>query len=393
MTKRVFCISLCCLIICSFAMGAEKEGFKIGMTVSMTGPFSQEVGPFKDLIKAWESRVNQKGGINIGGKSYNIEVIVYDDRSDQNTARTSYERLIRTEKVNMLLGPYSSPLTFAASIAAEENKIPFLAICGNSQKIYERDFKWLLGILDLAPSYTKHYWNLIKHENFIKTVAFVVEDSMHPKSVYAGAKELASNYGFNIIHEDIVSSDTQDFSGLILKLKNQKADLIFVSANVHFASAFMRQAKEKGLEAKEFHCIHHSGVFKKAVGDFAENVVGQMYWVKGMKTTDSEEFSLLLKQAKVDPYDYPWAAAYFAAFQTVEQALKQSPGISNQNILDSLKSQEYDTICGKNSFEAKGHGKINPMPAQIQEGTYQILWPKSVATSQHKYRSPKGSAN
>jgi len=392
--KGVFYLLLCSLImLTSVTSKAEQPTFRIGMTVSMTGPFSQEVGPFKNLIKAWENNVNQKGGINIGGTSHRLEIIVYDDCSDQNTTRTSYERLIRANKVNLLMGPYSSPLTFVASIPAEENNIPFIAICGNSPKIYERDFKWLLGILDLAPNYTKHYWDLLKHENFIKTVAFVVEDSMHPKSVYNGSKELATSYGFNIVQEDIVATDTQDFSSLILKLKNKKPDLIFVSANVHFASAFMRQAKERGLEAKEFHCIHHSGVFRKAVGDFAENVTGQMYWVKGMKTPGSEEFVTLLEQANIDPYDYPWASAYFAAFQTVEQALKQSQGISNSQILSSLKAKDYDTLCGKNSFEAKGHGRINPMPAQIQQGTYQIMWPESMATSQHKYRSQKASAN
>lgn len=365
---------------------AQEPTLKIGMSISMSGPFSQEVGPFKELARAWETHKNKGGGISIGGIPHRVEFVVYDDRSDQTTVRTAYERLIRSDAVDLLLGPYSSPLTFAASIPAEEMGKPFLAICGNSPKIYERNFKWLLGILDMAPNYTIQYWEMIKKEGKIKTVAFVVEDSMHPKGVYAGSKELAEKAGFKIVYEEIIPTHTQDFSSTMLKIKLKNPDLIFVSANIHFAIAFMKQAQEKKLDPIEFHCIHHGGIFRKALGDFSKNVVGQMYWVKGMKTRGSQEFLQLLENANIDPYDYPWSVVYFAAFQTLEQGLLAAKDRSPEGILKALKDNSYETICGQNSFSQRGVGKINPFPTQIQDGTYEVVWPQSLATGPHIYR-------
>lgn len=384
--KHLFVLLILSIFILTPKTWASEEAFKIGATVSMSGPFSQEVGPFANLFKAWEKRVNKEGGIRVGSQNKRLEVFLYDDRSDQFTVRTAYERLIRSDKVDLLLGPYSSPLTFAASIPAEEMKRPFVAICGNSPKIYERNFKWLVGILDTATNYTLNYFDMLKTEKSLKTVAFVVEDSMHPRSVYQASRERSEMCGLKTIYEEIISSNTQDFSTTILKIKNLNPDLVFVASNVHFAVQFMKQAEEKQLSPLEYHCIHNSGIFKKALGGFAEKVVGQMYWVEGMKTNGSEDFINLIRDAKIDPYDFPWSVAYYAAFQTVLQALSNAKDTSSNGILKALKSTSYETVCGKNSFKENGIGQINPMPSQIQNGRYEIIWPPSLATGKHLLR-------
>ena len=81
-------------------------------------------------------------------------MVVYDDQSDEATARRFYQRLITEDKVHLLLGPYSSSLTFAVSSVAENQRIPLLAICANSSKIYQRGYQYLTGLLDEAPRYT-----------------------------------------------------------------------------------------------------------------------------------------------------------------------------------------------------------------------------------------------
>ena len=138
------------------------DAILIGATVSQSGHFSSEIGPFKRLMEAWADIVNKKGGIKLAkyGKSLPVKFIIYDDKSDQATVKKYYERLATVDKVDLMLGPYSSPLTFAASTASENHKIPFIAICANSPKIYSRGFKWLVGVIDLGPRYTWRYWDM-----------------------------------------------------------------------------------------------------------------------------------------------------------------------------------------------------------------------------------------
>lgn len=152
--------------LCSLSLWAQPQEIRIGATVSITGKFATEVGPFKRLLTAWAEEINGRGGLPLKtpNKRLPVKVIIYDDQSDEATARRYYQRLISEDRVHLLLGPYSSSLTFAVSAVNEGERIPLLAICANSPKIYQRGFRYLAGILDEAPRYTYRYWEMIKAE-------------------------------------------------------------------------------------------------------------------------------------------------------------------------------------------------------------------------------------
>src|SRR5262245_18451441 len=101
----------------------------VGATVSVTGPFSSEVAPFKKMMETWAEMVNAKGGIFFKHyeKRLPLKFIIYDDSSKPAEAERLYEKLASTDKVDLLLGPFSSPITMTASTVAEKHKIPFIA--------------------------------------------------------------------------------------------------------------------------------------------------------------------------------------------------------------------------------------------------------------------------
>jgi len=392
--KRESAIVLClALIVCLAAVpatAAAPDAIVIGATVSQSGHFSSEVGPFKRLMDAWAEMVNKNGGILL--KEYNkklpVKFVVYDDKSDEATAKKYYERLATVDKVNVLLGPYSSPLTFAASTAGENHKIPFIAICANSPKIYERGFKWLVGVIDLGQRYTYRYWEMVKAEGKAKTVSFVVEDTLHPQGVFKGSSKLAEEAGLKVLSSEIMPADTRDFTPVLTKLKNLDPDIVYVSSNIPFGINFMKQAREMKLNPREFHCIHHSGVFRDPLGESAENVVGQSYWVDGMKLGDSKLIVELLEKSKVSEPMYPWAPAYVAAFQVLQAALEKAGTLNNDALMAALKGLEMETVLGKEKFHETGYGSINTYPSQIQQGKYVVIWPADVATGKHVYPRP-----
>jgi branched-chain amino acid transport system substrate-binding protein len=364
---------------------------RIGATVSMSGKFSTEIGPFKALMESYATAINRRGGIyvNSAGTRLPIKFIVYDDKSDGPTARKFYERLISVDKADILLGPYSSPVTFAASVAAEENKVPFIAICANSHKIYNRGFKWIVCVIDAAPRYTHRYWDMIRAEGWAKTVAFVVEDTLHPQGVYRGAKKLAESAGLKEVLINVLPANTHDFTASIMKIQKNSPDIVFVSANVPFSIAFMRQARELGLNPKEFHVIHHGGVFKKGLGAGAEGVIGQSYWTLGMDYGNPELFIEVMAHSGISLDDFPWAPAYMMAFETATQAIERSGTLDKEKLMATLKRLKVMTIGGVVSFAENGVGTINTYPSQIIDGQYHIVWPPEVATAQHRYPGTK----
>ena len=287
--------------------------------------------------------------------------------------------------MHLLLGPYSSPLTLAASTAGENHKVPFIAICANSPKIYARGFKWIVAVIDLGPRYTYRYWDMVKDEGKARSVSFVVEDTIHPLGVFKGSKKLAEEGGLKVFSSDIVPAKTRDFTPVITKLKDKDPDIVYVSSNIPFAINFMKQAKEMKLNPREYHCIHHSGVFLDPLGSTAESVVGQSYWIDGMKLGDVKLIHDVLKRADISEPMYPWSPAYIAAFQIVQAAIQKAGTLSNTVLMDSLKSLNIETVLGRAYFHETGYGSINAYPSQIQNGSYKVIYPPEVATGKHIY--------
>jgi branched-chain amino acid transport system substrate-binding protein len=369
---------------------APPDAIRVGATVSTTGKYATEVGPFQRLFETWVADVNDRGGIYL--KHYDrklpLRLAMYDDRSDAATARRFCERLITVDRVNLIFGPYSSPLTFAASAAAEQHRVPFIAICANSPKIYERGFHWIVCVIDAAPRYTHRYWEMIQVEGKARSVAFVVEDSLHPVGVYEGSGELATKAGLQIAAAEVIPADTADFTPVVLKLKKLDPDIVYVAANIPFAVAFMKQARELNLSPREFHCIHHSGIFRQPLGPAAEYVVGQSYWAPGMRYGNPERFLSLLKTAGINLDAYPWSPAYMMAFEIAEEALSRAGTLDPEILMKTLRNLRVTTLGGPVWFAENGVGTINAYPSQIQKGAYQIIWPPEVATARHVYPTP-----
>jgi len=376
-------------LVPGFSYGNPNE-IRIGATVSTSGKFAMEVGPFKKMLTAWADKINEQGGLVLkkGHVRVPVKMMVYDDQSDEATARRFYQRLINEDKVHLLLGPYSSSLTFAVSSVAESQRIPFLAICANSPKIYQRGYQWLVGLLDEAPRYTYRYWEMLQAEKKAKTVSFIIEETLHPLSVYEGAKSMAEKADIKTLSADIIPPDTRDFTTVLNQLQKLNPDIIFCSANIPLASLFMRQAREFRISPREFHVTHHSGVFKKYLNKEAEGITGQSYWVPEMKGNSASRFLEIMTKAGIDLDDYPWAPAYWMALEIVEQVLGQTGSLEPDRIMEILKKQPFQTLGGPNRFAASGLGQINTYPSQIQGGRYQIIWPKKKATGVHQYPNP-----
>ncbi|MBL7179684.1 MAG: ABC transporter substrate-binding protein [Desulfobacterales bacterium] len=183
----------------------------------------------------------------------------------------------------------------------------------------------------------------------------------------------------------VLPADTHDFTAAIVKIKAASPDIVFVSANVPFSIAFMRQARELDLSPKEFQVIHHGGVFKKGLGAGAEGVIGQSYWAPGMEYGNPVLFQEVMQRSGINLEDFPWAPAYMVAFEVAVQAIERAGSLDKEKLMAALRNLKVMTIGGVVSFAENGVGTINTYPSQIIDGKYHIIWPPEVATARHKY--------
>jgi branched-chain amino acid transport system substrate-binding protein len=374
------------------AQPKAPEAILIGGTIAQSGPMSAEVGPFKKMMDVWADMLNEHGGLHV--RAYNkklpVKFVVYDDASKQENAVKFYERLVTVDQVHLLIGPYSSPLTFAASTVAEKHGIPMVAAEANSTAIFTRGFKWLVGVIDDGPKWSNHYFDLLKAEGNAKTIGFVIQDTLHAKEVGSGAVPRAREIGLEVLFEETVQGNTTDFTPIITKLKTANPDVIYVSAFPPFAIGFYKQAQELGLNPREYHIIHHGAAFRNAVGEANANyVTGENYWMPGITYGKPAVFEEVLKRTGIRVEDYPWASIHMFAFEAILAATERAESLEPEALLTALKGLDVMTIGGQLRFDPKtGQGTLNPFPTQIQGGKYVTLWPKEIATGSHIYPRP-----
>lgn len=374
------------------AVAQVPDEIRVGATVAVTGPFSAEVGHFKKMMELWAESINAKGGITLReyGKRLPIKMVVYDDTSQGPVSVRLYEKLVTEDKVHVLLGPYSSPITVQASTVAEKHQIPVIALEANASGIFRRGFKWLVGVIDDGPKWSYHYFDMLKGAGKAKSIGFVIEDTPHPKEVGSGSIPKAKVVGLEVKVEEYFPVATQDFTPIITKLKAANPDIVYMSAFPAREVTFFKQALEQGLNPREYHMIHHGVAFYGAVGLRNANLVtGEAYWMPGVKAGNSKPFEELLQKLNIKVEDYPWSSIHYFGFEALVAALEKAGTLDREKLLAAIKGLDIETVSGRLKFDpTTGQGTLNPFPTQIQEGRYVTLWPPEIASGKHIYPRP-----
>ena len=371
---------------CRSPSSAPQE-ILIGATYPATGVFASIAGPFGKLMDAWAAMVNETGGLYL--KDYDrklpIRFITYDDGSNTEKSRQLYKKLIVEDQVHLLMGPYGSDITMGASAVAEKYQKPMIFFEANSGPIFTRGFQWIGAVMASGGQWAHNYFEMLKAKTDAKTVAFVVEDRLHPKEVYEGATQHASQLGFTVAYDRILRSGTDDFAEVIAALKQANPDVVYVSALPPFAIQFAKQAKALGLSPKALHIVHHKLIFLKRLGLDAELVTGDTFWTPAIQGEGKPEFEALLKRVDLTVTQYPETAIRMFGFQALRATLAQSGSLDPTKFIAALRSLDTMTIGGRLTIAPDGSGSMNPIPTQIQQGQYVTIWPQTIATNQYEY--------
>ena len=127
-------------LLVSGPVWAKVEGDTIilGAAVSFSGKYSINGKHTKNGYDLAVKRINDKGGVKVGGKSYKFKIKYYDDESNSGRAAQLAERLIKQDGIKYMLGPYSSGMTKAIAPITEENKIPMVEANGASRSLFTK---------------------------------------------------------------------------------------------------------------------------------------------------------------------------------------------------------------------------------------------------------------
>jgi len=360
----------------------------MGGTLSLSGRYAEPAGRYLNARKPYVDELNAHGGL----LGHNVELRVLDDKSDTRTAIELYEQLITQDKVDLVLGPYSSAITDAVANVMERYKRPFIAPGAASKGIWQRGRKYVFSIpRTVAQDYQKGALHIAK-EMGIKRIAVIGEGSLFPRQSAEGTLEWAKKLGLEIALLQSYHKDEKDFTAILKKIEASGAEAIF--SNSYFADsvAQLRQMRELGINVKMFAGTIGPALpkFVEELGATAEFALGFSRWEPNpaLGHPGMTEFIEKYKQRYGVKPNYHAASAY-AELQMLEAAVNYAAGFDPEKVREGLASVTVSTIMGTYKADTEGMSIIEGLTFQIQNGKRVIVWPKKTAEAKYILPMPR----
>jgi branched-chain amino acid transport system substrate-binding protein len=367
---------------------AAKPPIKIGISLPLTGNFSEPGTAAMRGYKIWQQLVNKHGGL-LGRK---VQLIVRDDGSNQNTIVADYTRLITEDKVDLLLGTFSSLLNLPASAVAERFKMVYVEPAGGSPRMFNRGFEYLFFAQQAtAPHQGDLFSGWVKKlpaGKRPKTAAYPTQDDPFTQPVIEGIRTKLEAAGIRTVYSKVYAPDTTDFDTIAAGIKSSGADLVAEGAVFDDGVGIIRSFRKLGYNPKvlfETSAPSESALFSKAIG--VQNTTGIFYAVswspsaKGPGYPRNQEFLRAYKKAYQGGIPAEDAADAFAAAQVLETAVRKVGKIDQEKLKDYLHGHPVRTILGPLSWDKTGAPRQAFLLAQWQRGKSQIVLPKVIATT------------
>lgn len=365
----------------------------LGTTISATGTNSTLSDKWMKLTQTFEEEFNkQAGGVKLsacGDKKVPLKFVMYDDQSVPATAVSLYEKMATVDKVDLFVGPDWSTHGFPVSQIFEKYKTPSVMSNVATPKVYEQGFKYIAGIALDAATWSQAYFNMLDTVNpKPKTVFFVVHDNLIAKTVFDIHKKVAQQKGMKVVGEETFAPTTKDFTGVILKMKAAKPDVIYISSFDAVSVPLMQQMRQLKVTAMDVHHIMATGAMAKQVN--LEGVTGEVYWHEGIKGPYSEIAVAALHKADVNLFDYLWTGARLDAYFTMIQAIERAGKVDREMVAQELRKPGavWQRPGGPFKLSEGGLSEIVSFTHQIQKGVPVIVWPKEQANGQLIWPSP-----
>ena len=381
------------------AQAQQCEDIVLGAALSATGIYASNGNNTKNGYDFAVKKINDAGGITIGGKCYKLTIKYYDDESTPARAAQLVERLIAQDKIKFILGPYSSPLAKAVLPVTEKYKIPMVQAEAASRSLFTQGYKYHFGIIATSEKYltpvveiaAEHAKAAGKDPSSVK-VAMIYQDDPFSLDVRSGVVDAMKKYNMKAAVDDRMPKDLNDLTTFLTKVKAVKPDLLLISGHEKGAATAAREMGEHKIEVPLVGVTHCES--SKIVNDFpkvAEGFVCPTQWDETMKASDpmfgsAADYNKAMQAAyKYQVVPYQTAEATCAVYVWAD-ALKRAQSLDSEKVREAIIKTDLETFCGHVKFAPDGSnpGKDTVM-RQIQGSKYVVVWPPKVAAASLVY--------
>src|ERR671934_1229170 len=364
---------------------AAQGPIRVGASLSLTGTYAKLGKNQHEGYQLCQKDVNAKGGV-LGRK---IDFVVYDDQSMPATAVRLYEKLITDDKVDAVMGPYSSPVTEAAVNVTGKYKKVMVAPLAATTSIFKKGRKYIFMVISPAEGYLEGLVDMAAKHG-LKSVAVVNEDTLFSKAAAAGAVELAKKKGLQVLFTEAYPKGNTDFSALLTKIKAVNPDVIAAATYFDDAVALTRQMRELNVNPKAYGVTVGGDLpeFYDTLKQNAEYIYGATQWEHTLPYPGNQEFFETYKKEFGHEPSYHSTAGY-AGCLIYAEAVKRAGSLDADKVREQLLKLETKTMFGDFKVDPDGFQVAHKMVTfQWQKEKKATVWPDELAKSKPLFPTP-----
>ncbi|MBI4589044.1 MAG: amino acid ABC transporter substrate-binding protein [Candidatus Rokubacteria bacterium] len=353
-------------------MGAHE--ILVGASLSLSGTFRLQGEQALNGLGLWADHVAGEGRIQ-------PRVLALDDRSRASLAKENVLRLLTHERVDCLIGPYSSGLTLAVAPLAEAHQKILWNHGGASDAISQHGWRHLVSVPSPAGDYFRSLplWVKRRDPEARRIAILYGKAGSFAGQVAQGAAESARAAGFDLIRLTAFDSPSRNAPALFDEALEPVPDVLVGVGSFQDDIAMVR--RRELLAGVKSLAVVAAGLaaFQRELGDLAEGVIGPSQWEPGSPEVpllgpDSAWFcSAFRRRFHQDP-EYP-AAQAFAVGVIFTECLRRAGSLEDESLLRAAHALETTTLYGRFRLDPVtsrqiGHGMLL---VQWRDGRKQIL--------------------
>lgn len=368
---------------------AQSGPVRVGYTMARTGPWTggAQVSQEPNFL-LWAEQQNAAGGLDVKGVRRQIQLISSDDRSDMETCVRTYEKLMGSDKVDLVLAPWGSGANFAVAPLANRFGYPFLAPTALSRRLVEMKLPYFFLMLQQPKPMCDALVDMLK-ANGVKSAAVIYTDELFGLENYAALKVAVQGTGINLVEEKSFPTNTKDLSPVLRSIKDKNPDAFIGFTYPPDTFLVSRQSKEIGFNPKFFYASVGTAfpVYKNIMTPAGtEGVLGMGSWNTKTSAGAKAYFDAHVKSQKKEPDR--WASgACWASLEILTNAVKQV-GLDRKAIRDYVANTTHKTILGDIRFAGSENVGTPGTVSQWQNGEFEVVWPPKVATAKLNANKP-----
>lgn len=403
---------------------AQAKEFKVGVIYDLTGPFAAGGSNASYLgTKYAIDMINERGGV----EGWKIKPTYADAQSKAEVAINEYERLVNQEKVDMIMGVFSSahcvPMAQKADAA---KKFMWANVCVASAVLKGKNLQYVFRAQVHSDQFGEASCTFLNEQAKARLgkdakelkVAVIYEDGPYGSGVASGNDSACKAYGMQVVLKEGYAATSPDLSPLVTKLKRARPDVILHTGYNPDITLFLRQAKEQNLKWSAL--IGHGagyGQFDKLYGTFkdeanfilnvdpvAAQLLNPASLAPGLGDVTKEmvrRYKADVKGDEVPPHlSMGFNQAWIFLTDVLPRAIKKYGGTDAEALRKAALDTDIKvggTIQGYGvKFNPPGHAMSgqnalsSPVVMQYNAQDTYIVWPAAIKTKEAVLPLPKG---